>query len=240
MVRIRTLVTAAALCLTAGSAHALPLVDIEAGARYWYANPGGEMAYNGRDLDVQDDLGFEKEWTPSFYARAAIPFVTLEVEHTDLSYTGSTGDRSFTFGNRNFTASGQDTSFDMTMLHGSAMFSVPLPVVDIGLGLGATRLDAEGKVGNETATAEVTLPVAKAEARVDFPLIPLIAVVKANGIGYDGNNYRDVTAEIGYQMGPLQIRGGYREVGLKYDDNSSDLVMDAQFSGPFGGLTLAF
>ncbi|MFB6260672.1 MAG: hypothetical protein ABEK42_08315, partial [Thiohalorhabdaceae bacterium] len=136
-----------------------------------------------------------------------------------------------------------DSSFDATLLHAGAMFNVPLPIVDIGLGLGATNIDAEAElqtdVGKESGSANVTLPVAKAEARVNFPALPLNAGIRASGIGYDGDSYRDITAEVGYVLGLVQIKAGYRQIAVDYD-NGDDMKVDADFSGPFAGVHLAF
>lgn len=232
--------TASAGLLFAGSAQALPLADIEVGARYWQADPSGDVAYQGDNFDVADDLDFDKEGTPNLYARAALPLITVDAEYTDLSYDGNIQEQR-TWGGETATANG-DSSFDATLLHAGAMFNVPLPVVDIGLGLGATNVDTEAKletkVGKEEGSASVTLPVAKAEARVNFPMLPLTAGIRANGIGYDGDSYHDITAEVGYSVSMLQIKAGYRQIAVDYDSN--DLKVDADFSGPFAGLHVAF
>ncbi|MFP4615977.1 MAG: TIGR04219 family outer membrane beta-barrel protein [Thiohalorhabdus sp.] len=241
MLRIRTISTAGALLLSAGSAHALPLADVEIGARYWQADPSGDVAYDGDDFSVEDDLDFDKEGTPNLYARAAIPFVTLDAEYTDLSYDGDI-QRSRTWGGETATLDGS-SSFDARLLHAGAMFNLPVPIVDVGLGLGATNIDTEAELetdaGKETGSANFTMPVAKAEVRVDLPALPLNAGVRANGIGYDGDSFRDVTAEVGYEMGLLQVRAGYRQIAVDYD-GGDDLKVDSDFSGPFAGLHLAF
>jgi outer membrane protein len=241
MTAIRRLpVALAGLALMPGAAHALPLIDVEVGARYWQADPSGEVAYQGDNFDVADDLDFDKEGAPNLYARAALPFITVDAEYTSLSYDGKVK-RSLTWGNQTADLNG-DSSFDAKILHGGAMFNVPLPIIDVGLGLGATNIDAEAELdtnaGAEKGSANVTLPVAKAEVRVNFPVIPLNAGIRANGIGYDGDSYRDITAEVGYELGLLQIKAGYRQITVDYD--SDDLVVDSDFSGPFAGLHLAF
>jgi outer membrane protein len=233
-------VALAGLALMPGAAHALPLIDLEVGARYWQADPSGEVAYEGDKFEVADDLDFEDEGSPNLYARAALPFITLDAEYTSLAYEGKV-QRSLQWGGQTAQLNG-DSSFDAKILHGGAMFNVPLPVIDIGLGLGATNFDAEAELdtdaGTERGSADVTLPVAKGELRVNFPVIPLNASVRANGIGYDGDSYRDVTAELGYEIGLLQIRAGYREIVVDYEDD--DFTWDTKFSGPFAGLHLAF
>lgn len=242
MVSLRPVIpaVAAASLLFAGSAQALPLLDAEIGARYWQADPGGDVAYKGDDFDVADDLDFDKEGAPNLYARAALPFITLDAEYTSLSYDGKV-QRSLQWGGVSATVNGS-SSFDATLMHGGALFNVPLPMVDLGLGLGATNIDAEAELetaaGKETGSTNVTLPVAKAEARVDFPALPLNAGLRGQYIGYDGDSYRDITAELGYEIGLLQIRAGYRQIAVDYEGD--DFEVDTDFSGPFAGLHLAF
>ena len=66
-------------------------------------------------------------------------------------------------------------------------------------------------------------------------------MVKANGISVPGNNdgFRDITAELGYEVSILELRAGYRQVSLTYDEGN-DLEVDTSFSGPFAGLSVAF
>jgi outer membrane protein len=240
MPSIRLTAVAAAGLLFAGTASALPLADVEVGARYWQANPSGEVAYQGDNFDMDDDLGFDKEGAPNLYARAALPFITVDAEYTDLSYDGKVK-RQLTWGNQTATLNG-DSSMDATILHAGAMVNLPLPVVDVGLGLGATNVDAKAEMetssGKEKGSASVTLPVAKAEARVNFPALPLFAGLRGQAIGYDGDSYRDITAEVGFVMGLLQLRAGYRQLAVDYEGD--DFKVDADFSGPFAGLHLSF
>ena len=239
MLRIRHLAVAAATFAFAGSAQALPLVDVEVGARYWQANPDGFANYNGNDVDLQDDLGFDKEGTPNFYARAALPLITLDAEYTNLDYSGNVGPQEFSWGDFSTTVDPDaPTSLEARLLHGGALFSIPLPFIDVGVGVGATNIDADYTVANETGSANVTLPVAKAELRASLPMIPLNVGVRGNGIGFRGDQFTDITAEVGLEMGLLQLRAGYRQIALEYDGD--DLTVDNDFSGPFAGLHLAF
>jgi len=241
-------VALAGLALMPGAAHALPLMDMEVGARYWQADPSGEVAYQGDNLDVADDLDFGKEWAPNLYARAALPIITIDAEYTDLSYDGKVQQSLSTeqWGGQTVTANGS-SSFDATLLHGGFMFNVPLPVVDVGLGLGATQVDANaelevndgtGGTRKEEGSANFTMPVVKAEVRADLPVIPLNLVVRGSGIGYQGDNFRDITAAVGYQISLLEIRAGYRQIGIDYEGD--DFTLDSDFSGPFAGLHVAF
>ena len=236
----RVSIAAAGLALLPGAAHALPLVDVEAGARYWQANPSGDVAYKGDAFVVADNLGFDKEWTPNLYARAALPFITVDAEYTKLDFDGK-AEKSGEWGGQTFST-GVNSSLEARLLHAGAMFNVPLPIIDVGLGLGATQIQADAKVqtavSEQEGTTDVTLPVAKGELRVDVPLLPLTAGVRGQYIGFQGDGFRDVTAEVGYELGLVQIRGGYRQIKMKYDGD--DLDVDTGFSGPFAGVHVAF
>ncbi|HKJ71431.1 MAG TPA: TIGR04219 family outer membrane beta-barrel protein [Gammaproteobacteria bacterium] len=240
MPKLQLAALATAGLLYAGSASALPLVDVDVGARYWRANPTGDASYKGDKWDMQDDLGFDKEGAPNLYGRLAFPLITVDAEYTKLAYDGKVK-RSLTWGGQTASLNG-DSSFDATLLHAGAMFNVPLPVVDLGLGLGATNIDAEGEVdtatGKKKGSVNATLPVAQAELRVDFPALPLNAGIRGQAISYDGDSYRDITAEVGVELGMLQIRAGYRQIAVDYKGN--DFKMDSKFSGPFAGAHLAF
>lgn len=231
---------AAGLALLPGAAHALPLVDLEVGARYWQANPTGDVAYKGDAFDAADGLGFDKEWTPNLYARAALPFITVDAEYTKLDFDGK-AEKSGEWGGQTFST-GVNSSLEARLLHAGAMFNVPLPIIDVGLGLGATQIQADAQVetgaSDQEGSADVTLPVAKAELRVNVPMLPLTAGVRGQAISFQGDGFRDVTAEVGYVMGLLQIRAGYRQISLDYDGD--DLEVDSGFSGPFAGVHLAF
>lgn len=171
--------------LLVGSAQALPGADFELGARYWRASPDGHFASKGRNLDAQGDLGFEREGTPTAYAWLGLPIVAFDAEYTRLDYSGSTQGQSFQVGNRTFTTLGRPTDFEADLLHGGALFRVPLPFLDLGMGAGPTHFDGEATVGSERRSGAITLPVAKAEARLDFPGLPRNATLRGDGLGFE-------------------------------------------------------
>ena len=242
---------AACLCLLllAAPASALPLLDGDAGVRYWSVKPSGDLSYDGDNLDLEDNLDFEREGVPSVYVRADIPLLMLEGRYTRLYYSGD---------GKNITSSSDEfgsitlnndasTEATLNILHGGAMFSVPLPVVDLGLGAGVSYLDAETEIkanGNtETATAEAPLPVAKARAEFSPPILGFDFAVSGEGLVYSGNSFYDLRGTIGYTLwdstlAGLRVEGGYRHIKIDFDEE--DLVLDANFSGPFAGVSLSF
>ncbi|MEF8942952.1 MAG: TIGR04219 family outer membrane beta-barrel protein [Desulfohalobiaceae bacterium] len=242
---------AACLCLLllAAPASALPLLDGDAGVRYWSAKPSGDLSYDGDNLDLEDNLDFEREGVPSVYARAHIPLLMLEARYTRLDYSGNAENITTSSEEFGSITLNNDASTETTLdiLHGGAMFSVPLPVVDLGLGAGVSYLDAEAEIkanGNkETATAEAPLPVAKARAEFSPPIVGLDFAVSGEGLVYSGNSFYDLRGTVGYtlwesMLAGLRVEGGYRHIRIDFDEE--DLVLDANFSGPFAGVSLSF
>lgn len=243
---------AACLCLLllAAPASALPLLDGDAGVRYWYAKPSGDLSYDGDSLDLEDNLNFEREGVPSLYARAHIPLLMLDAHYTGLDYSGNGKDITASTDYGDITlGSNDDISTDATLdiLHGGVMFSVPLPMVDLGLGAGVSYLDAETEIKangkKETATAQAPLPVAKARAAFSPPLVGLDFAVSGEGLMYSGNVFYDLRGTVGYtlldlELVGLRVEGGYRQIRVDFDEE--DLVLDASFSGPFAGVSVSF
>jgi outer membrane protein len=174
----------------------------------------------------------------------------LEARFTRLDYSGK-GD--------NFTTSTQYGTIDLSnyadistearldILHGGAMFSVPLPIVDLGLGAGVSYLDAEAEIEadgkKERATARGPLPVAKARVEFSPPFLGLHFAAAGEGLMYTGNTFYDLRGTVGYTLWEsllvgLRVEGGYRHIKIDFDEK--DLVLDAGFSGPFAGVSLRF
>jgi len=242
---------AACLCLLllAAPASALPLLDGDAGVRYWSAKPSGDISYKGDNLDLEDNLDFEREGVPSVYARAQIPLLMLEARYTRLDYSGNAENITTSTDDFGTITLNNDASTETTMdiLHGGAMFSVPLPLVDLGLGAGVSYIDAEAEVESssykETASAEAPLPVAKARAEFSPPIEGLDFAVSGEGLMYSGNAFYDLRGTVGYtlldlELVGLRVEGGYRHIRIDFDEE--DLVLDANFSGPFAGVSVSF
>lgn len=244
---------AALLCLVflAAPASALALLDVNVGGHYWYAEPSGDLSYNGKGLDLEDNLDFEREGLPSVYVRADIPVLTLEARYTRLDYSGKGKNIpvSTRYGDiadlSNYTDISTEATLDM--LHGGAMFSIPLPVVDVGLGAGVSYMDAEAEIKadgeKESATAKAPLPVAKARAEFSPPIVGLHFAVSGEGITYSGNSFYDLRGTAGYTfwdsvLAGFRVEGGYRIISVDFDEE--DLVLDASFSGPFAGVSVRF
>jgi|GEM_PF-3497741 len=242
------------LCAT--SASALPLVDVGVGARYWGAAPSGDMSYKGENLDLDDNLGFDREWSPNAYARAQLPFIAVDAHFTQLDYSGKLkdyndfGDKD-KFGDINLSEiTKASTDATINLLHAGAMFSLPIPMFDLGVGVGADYIDAEASIDpkdadidKDTGSGTATLPVAKGYFNFSPPIFDINLSLAGEGVTYSGNTFYDARAKLGYVfqgflVGDLQLEGGYRIISVDYDEE--DLTLDSTFSGPFLGASLNF
>lgn len=244
------------LILCATSASALPLVDVGVGARYWGAAPAGDLSYKGENLNLEDNLGFDREWSPNVYARAQLPFIAVDAHFTQLDYSGklkdySNFDSNYQFGDIDLSKV-TDASTDATinLLHAGAMLSIPVPMFDLGVGVGADYIDAEASIDPKVTTIDkdigsgtATLPVAKGFFQFSPPIVGLNFSLAGEGVTYSGNQFFDLRGKVGYEfqgliVGDLQLEGGYRIIDVDYDEES--LMLDSTFSGPFLGASLNF
>ncbi len=232
------------------SVPALPLVDVELGGRYWAPAPSGDLSYKGDNLDLENNLDFEREGVPNLYARAGLAMLMLDIHYTRLDYSGK--GRNITqetmFGDINlndYTDISTDSRLDI--LHLGAMFSLPLPVLDLGLGAGVYYLDGKAEIKangeKERGSAKVPLPVAKGRLQFSPPGLDLYLSLAGEGLAYSGHSFYDLRGTLGYSLqdfflADLRLEGGYRHISIDYDQE--DLELDTSFSGPFAGLSLNF
>ena len=195
-------------------------------------------------------MDFDREGAPYVYARAHLPMLVLEAHYTRLDFSGKGQNitTSTPFGDidlNNYTDI--STEATMGMLHGGAMLNFSVPWVDLGLGAGVSYIDAETEIKadgrKETGSAEAPLPVVKARAEITPPLVGLHLAVAGEGLSYSGNSFYDLRGTVGYtlldlELVGLRVEGGYRHIRIDFDEE--DLVLDANFSGPFAGVSVSF
>jgi outer membrane protein len=117
----------------------------------------------------------------------------------------------------------------------------------VNLDLGLTVRDFSGELliqnrdnpGQSSETkAEAVLPLVYAAARFDLPFTGVSVGGDANAIAYDGDSVYDFNVYGQYEMSLLQLRAGYRQISLDYEDGDDNL--DIELSGPFVSAGLRF
>lgn len=132
----------------------------------------------------------------------------------------------------------------------------PGDTFDLGIGVGATYLDVDASIEDQTVNQQVStdeqlpVPVLAAEASVDlFDRLQLSVLAAGVYFEYSGDQvtYVDVDANLKFRLFDMTgfagyITGGYRfaVLDLEYDDSNGAVDVDADFSGPYVGLAVSF
>ena len=75
-------------------------------------------------------------------------------------------------------------------------------------------------------------------ARFDLPFTGVSVGVEGNVISYSGDSLHDVNAYGQYEFALLQVRAGYRQMAIDYEDDDDKL--DVELSGPFASIGVNF
>jgi outer membrane protein len=252
------LVSLTVLGLSSGFALADEIVSFKAG--YLVLSPEGTFAVDsgsigGTHIDLENDLGYDD--SEEFFGEVALqlgPF-RLAGSYTPIKFSG---DGSFsqpvnfngqTFAANLATASDVDLKlYDVGLTWHIINFD-DLPVrLQLGPEIAVKYLDADlsldgvesgsGLRISESESYSAPFPTIGARARVG--IADYLALVGRVGyLGYKDNSFLDVDGQIEFSPLPLVgVFGGYRYMDIQVDE--SDVYIDAQFSGPYGGLLVRF
>ncbi|GHV06693.1 hypothetical protein AGMMS50229_11970 [Campylobacterota bacterium] len=242
----KTVLIALALAANATAAD----FSIGASAGVWNAEPSGNAAYKGDSFDLKNDAGLKKDtnFYVSGYLEHAVPVLpNLLIERIAFSSSG-TGELDIDFGGKHFSGK-TETSLDLNHLYAIGYYLLPVPVVDLRLGLGADMIDGSlemHSVGqSEKADLSAPLPVAYAGFGFDIGAINLSFLADAKYLAYDGSHYLDAAAKVGWAFvsygADLLVEVGYRHQELYLDNlDAIDANTDIKISGVFGGLSARY
>jgi outer membrane protein len=231
------------------SAFAFFGVDI--GAGYWQQNPSGNFSYQALSpsdqLDLQNDLYYDKQNKPFFRAKVELPLILPNIYFmaTPMKFDGSGPiSRTINFGGESFPA---NVSIDSTLKldHYDLALYYPLPflktatagILSVELGLDARMFDFEGSLSepasNLTASDKQTFYIPMLYAAIIVKPIDLLSIeLEARASSYGSNHYYDYIGRLRINPIPLIfIGGGYRAEEVKVDE--SDVLADIKFKGPF-------
>ena len=243
------------MVLDAGLFSAFSAQALEFGVRgyYWFPSVSGDIAVGsggtaGTKLSIENDLNIDDENLPSVEA-----FVGLGKHHLSLMYTplDYSGDAVFStpvsFQGKNYIGA-VHSELNATMLDLDYQYDlINLENFLAGFSVGAilkfkyldgdVKMDSSGVSSKETFT--FPLPMVGVGAHVGILAKLLEARAKFSAMGYSGNHIYEGLAELSLTPFPfLDIQGGYRFMKVKYDED--DVFIDADFSGPYVGLTFSF
>lgn len=243
--------------LTLASCSVIPSISVT--PRYGPLDIDGDIAVSSTNANASSDadtLGLEDEnvFTPRVDASWGPADIMVTGFSTEYAGRGM-AEAQLDLGGVIINAGEMvDSSLDLTVGGAIVTFDlIPTGLVDIGIGLGATKIDFDARItsvssSNSVSSAEdFIVPVLA--ARVGTDLGPIRLNVHASGLTgeYDDVDATffdlDVYGEYSFEdlLGAYAaIAVGYRTIILdvEYTDSSSDIDADLEFAGIYFGLTV--
>lgn len=239
------------ICFEAFSAHADETVLIKAG--YASLTATGSLAVTAQGITgttlTDSSLGLKRSNNVTAEAAIQLGDGRLSASYLPLKFSGtSTLTTAVNFNGQNFTAGTAVTS-ELKASIADIGYTYYLVNMDdlpsrLQFGIEASlkyiQLNSSLTGGGVTRTSSVNIPLPTIGLRGRVALADFIGVSGRLGyVGYNGNTFTDIDAQIEFSPLPtLGIYGGYRYLDVKAD--SSGVVLNAQFKGPFAGLFFRF
>jgi len=216
---------------------------------YWNSDFSGEVVNKSSAVDIEKDLNMSSDGNANFTAHFEHPVPVLP--NVRINYTGISQSGNGKIGPAGFDGIGVgvganvNSDLDIEQLDATFYYEVLDNWVNLDLGLTARKFDGElvlreqivgGQVSKTTVDAVV--PMGYLAARFDLPFTGVSVGVEGNVISYSGDSLHDVNAYGQYEFALLQLRAGYRQMAIDYEDDDDKL--DVELSGPFASIGVNF
>lgn len=220
------------------------VLGVGANVSYWDSDLSGKAGKNNDTVDVENDLNLDSDTNAnlSAYFEHPVPVLpNVRLNYTRIEQSGS-GQISTEF---DLVQGDVDSDLDLSQFDVTLYYEVLDNWVNLDLGLTARNLDGELIVREQTTNGQVSeteingvIPMGYLAARFDLPLTGVSVGGEANMISFDGDSVYDYNAYGQYEISLLQLRAGYRQMGIDYED--SDDRLDVELGGPFVSAGLTF
>lgn len=221
------------------------VLGVGANVSYWDSDLSGKAATNNDLVDVENDLNLDNDTNAnlSAYFEHPVPLLpNVRLNYTRIEQSGR-GELSTQY---DLVSVGPvDSNLELTQFDVTLYYEVLDNWVNLDLGLTARNLDGElsvqqiGGAGSVSRTeVDGVLPMGYLAARFDLPLTGVSVGGEANLISFDGDSVYDYNVYGQYQLSLLQLRAGYRQISIDYED--SDDRLDIELGGPFVSAGLTF
>lgn len=242
-----------AFILISAVAQANETVSLKIG--YQVFSPSGDLALKeggiGTKVDLENDLALDDSNNITAELGVNLGNFKLSVGYLPIAFEGDNIiSRSIIFDGEIYTVGSRVvSSVDVDIIDvGLTWFFINIDDTptrfQLGVELAAKVTDADVSLTestfNESASASETLPIPTLGLRGRVAFSDFVGVVGRVGyIGYSDNRFLD--ADIQLEISPIPLVGvyaGYRVLDIEFDE--SDLFLDAEFSGFYGGAFIRF
>ncbi len=226
------------------SAEILPAFDIDVSVGYIMQGISGKASYQGGDIDLKNQLNLKNSnnITAKIKFEHPVPILpNIYFQYTPATFKGTADiNNVLQWGGTNFSGT-IESSLTINRTDVGIYWGLPVPVVDIELGLIGRIMDFKGSVTGtvgslqrtETAKFNLTIPMIYLGAGGFFPGLPVGIFGDFKIITYGGNTYTDLTAELKGKFMFLYGSLGYKYESLRIDIESENVSSDVTVSGPF-------
>ena len=210
---------------------------------YWDSGLSGDVTSNGGSVDVDSELNLDGKSSNqlSLYLEHPIPLLpNVRIAYVNIDQSAS-GRLSGSFDG---IAAGSivRSDLDLEQLDLTLYYEVLDNWVNLDLGLTVRDFSGELLVqggGQRSRTkADGVVPMGYLSARFDLPFTGASVGVDGNVISFSGDSLYDFNLYGQYQLSVFQLRAGYRQMAVDYEDGNDRF--DVKISGPFVSAGVVF
>lgn len=209
---------------------------------YWSPDTSGTIQSGGGKIDVDKDLGLNRDDSIIFTAvvEHPVPLIpNFRFQFSDMDQVTYGSVNNVDFNGQNFNGAVQ-TSLDLTNYDFTLYYEILDNWVNLDLGLTAKVFDgvlimreqnANPVVGYSKTDIDDVIPMLYGSAVFELPITSLSVGVEGSAISIGSDSAYDMLAKVRFRASFFGIEAGYRAMGLKGDVNSIDV--DARSDGPY-------
>lgn len=212
---------------------------------YWDSEVSGQAGNKGDFVDVENDLDLSSDDTAnlSLYFEHPIPILpNVRFNYTAIDQSG-TGELQ---GGYDGILPGVPvrSQLELEQVDLTLYYEVLDNWVNLDLGLTARKMDGEllvqqvGSFNISQTEVDAVIPMGYLAARFDLPFTGVSVGGEVNAISYGGDSVYDYNAYGQFEIAILQLRAGYRQISVDYEDGED--LLDIDIEGPFLSAGLAF
>lgn len=230
--------------MVSGSFATADILGVGVSASYWDSDLTGQAERNSDLVDVENDLDVSSDGNVNVEAYFEHPVPILPNVRLNYTRIEQSGDGTLSTGFDDLSGGASVRSdLELTQLDGTLYYELLDNWVNLDVGLTVRSIDGELLIQDTGGTQVLTevsgaLPMGYAAARFDLPLTGLSVGAQGNLISYDGDSISDFNAYGQFKLSLLQLRAGYRQMSIDFEDSNNRL--DVELGGPFISAGLVF
>ncbi|MEX0604148.1 MAG: TIGR04219 family outer membrane beta-barrel protein [Marinobacter sp.] len=223
------------------------IVGIGANVSYWDSDLSGTATNSDSAIDVEDDLNLDSDSNAnlSAYIEHPVPLLpNVRLNYTSIEQNGR-GEVGVAAFDGIAPGAEVDSRLDLDQFDVTLYYEVLDNWVNLDAGITARTFDGELLIeerfpGNEVSRTKIdgTLPMGYLAARFDLPFTGASVGAEGNFISFDGDSIYDYNAYGQYEFAVVQLRAGYRQMNIDYEDSNE--ALDIEIGGPFVSAGLVF